>query len=103
ARWPRPLPAAASGAGDAVADRVAVLVHDGDLPAGARGPGRRDGPVTGQGGVQGAEQPALPRPGRLSLQGDQRDRHLGQRPLVPAWAQAVAAVTRAVAAAVTRP
>ena len=78
------LPAAASRPGDAVPGRVALLVHDGDFPPRDGDRAAADGEVTGQGWVEGAEQPALPRPGRPSLQGDQRDRHLGQRPWVSA-------------------
>jgi hypothetical protein len=73
------VPAAACGAGDAVAHGVPVLVNDGDLPAGDGGAGRRGGEVAGQGGVERAEQPAVPGACGAVLQGGQRDGHLGQR------------------------
>src|SRR5579871_6217577 len=70
---------AAGGTGNAVPDRVAVLVDDGELPAGPWGAGRCGGEVAGQGGVERSEQPAVTGAFGPVLQGGERDGHLGQR------------------------
>ncbi len=88
----------ASGGRDAVADRVAAVIDDGDFPAGAGRPGCGGGEVTGQGRVEGAEQPVVPGPGRSSLQGDQRDRHLGQRRVASSWTRGATAASWTIAA-----
>ena len=93
----RLLALASSLAGDAVAGGVPVVVDDGDLPAGAGRAGRRGGEVTGQGRVEGAEQPVVAGPGRGSLEGGQRDRYLGQHRVVPSGTRAVVPAARAVA------
>src|SRR5690348_7766720 len=111
-----------SGAGYAVADGVALDVHDGDFPAGVRGPGRCRSEVPGHGRVEVAEQPVVTGPLRSSVQGCERNRHLGQRQpgACPVWTATAAArprgavripavtvrslvATRAVGAATVRP
>ena len=68
-RWSRLLPAAASRPGDAVPGGVPVLVYHRDFPAGVAGAGRGGRDVTGHGRVKGTEEPVLPGPCRVPLQG----------------------------------
>jgi hypothetical protein len=68
-RWPGPLPPAATGARDAMADGVAVVVDDGDFPAGVGRAGGRCCEVAGEGGVEGAEQTVVAGALRSPLEG----------------------------------
>src|SRR5580692_4207504 len=81
--WLRRLrlgPAVAQRTGHAVPGGVAVLVYHDDFPAGVGGAGRGGGEVAGEGGIERAEQPTVPRAFRAGLHGCERDGHLGQRP-----------------------
>ena len=56
----RLLPSAATGACDAVAGGVAVVVDDGDFPAGVGGAGGRCCEVACEGGVERSEEAVVP-------------------------------------------